>query len=504
MQYRTPALLLAFGLAAGGAFVSGAEWETPALATAQAADNAVLVWDEAVLHGIRVTKPGPTICARAVAVAHTAMFDAWSAYDARAVPTVQHPAWRRPGAERTDANKSEAISYAGYRAAVDLFPAEAAYYQALMLQQGYSPGDQTTDPSTARGVGNSAAAAVLEFRHRDGSNQQGDRAPGTYSDYTGYTPVNTSVTVNDPNRWQPLALVVNGAIVTQTFTTPQWGLVTPFALPGGSALRPATGPPRYPDPEYKIEADEVLAISAALTDEQKVTAEYFADGPNSEFPPGHWGLFAQCVSRRDAHSIDDDVKMFFALGNALLDASISAWDAKRAYDSVRPYTAIHFLYRGQLVQGWGGPGLGTVTMPGETWRPYQMPNVVTPPFPEFFSGHSVFSAAGAQILASYTGSDAFVYSVRIPAGSSAGEPGLVPASDMALSWNTFSEAADAAGMSRRYGGIHFRTGDLAGRAVGRAVGALAWARAKEFFEGNAYGAEIIPARRSRPPHLVIR
>ncbi|MEO8190863.1 MAG: vanadium-dependent haloperoxidase, partial [Acidobacteriota bacterium] len=197
-------------------------------------------------------------------------------------------------------------------------------------------------------------------------------------------------------------------------------------------------------------------------------------------------------------------KMFFALGNALLDASISGWDAKRAYDYVRPYTAIHFLYRGQTVQGWGGPGVGTISMPGETWRPYQVPNVVTPPFPEFFSGHSVFSAAGAEILASFTGSDAFVYSVRIPAGSSAAEPGLVPASDLTLSWNTFSEAAAAAGMSRRYGGIHFRSGDLTGRSVGRVVGALAWSRAREFFEGRAYGAEILPVRRGRAPVLVVR
>ncbi|MDQ2870603.1 MAG: vanadium-dependent haloperoxidase [Acidobacteriota bacterium] len=503
MRKRIPGALVCLFLTAASASASGPGREEPALAAAQAGDNAVLVWDEAVLHGIRITKPGPTIVARALAVAHSAMFDAWSAYDERAVPTVPRASWRRPPGERTETNKAEAVSYAGYRAVLDLFPSEAVYYRALLQQQGYAPDDQTLDLATARGVGNAAAAAVLDVRHRDGSNQLGDRAPGAYADYTGYVPVNTSVTVNDPNRWQPLALVVNGAIVTQTFTTPQWGLVTPFALPSGSALRPPP-PPQYPDPQYKAEADEVLAISASLTDAQKVLAEYFADGPNSEFPPGHWALFGQFVSRRDGHSIDDDAKMFFALGNALLDASIAAWDAKRAYDFVRPYTAIHFLYRGQLVQGWGGPGLGTVTMLGETWRPYQVPNVVTPPFPEFFSGHSVFSATGAQILASFTGSDAFVYSVRIPAGSSAGEPGLVPAADMALSWNTFSEAADAAGMSRRYGGIHFRTGDLTGRAVGRVVGALAWSRAVEFFEGRAYPAEVVPLHRSRTPRLVTR
>ena len=467
-------------------------------------DNAVLVWDEAVLHGIRVTKPGPTIAARALAVVHTAMFDAWAAYDDVAVPTIPPGGWRRPAGERTAANKSEAVSYAGYRAVVDLFPTEAAWYTAVFQQQGYTAIDHSTDLSTARGVGNAAAAAVLERRHHDGSNQLGDLAPGAYSDYTGYVPVNTSFTVNDPNHWQPLAIVVDGAVVTQSYTTPHWGLVTPFALPSGSALRPSSAPPQWPDPAYKDQADEILAFSAALTDRQKVAAEYFADGPNSEFPPGHWALFAQFVSRRDAHTLDQDVVIFFALGNGLLDASICAWDTKRHFDYVRPMTAIRFLYRGQTVQGWGGPGAGTVSMLGEQWRPYQLPNVVTPPFPEFFSGHSVFSATGAQILASATGSDAFGYSVRVAAGSSVAEPGVVPASDLTLSWATFSAAADDAGMSRRYGGIHFRTGDLTGRALGRTIGALAWQTAQSYVNGSAYRSGVERPVRERRTRIVSR
>jgi hypothetical protein len=477
--------------------------QTSPFASALPSDNAVLVWDEAILHGIRATKAGPTLGARAIAIAHTAIFDAWSAYDATSVPTIPRRGWRRPPAERSDSNKAEAVAYAGYRAAVDLFPSEADYYASLFAQQGYAPGDMTTDPATARGVGNAAAAAVLEFRHHDGSNQLGDLAPGAYSDYTSYRAVNTPFTVNDPNHWQPLAIVVGNSVQTQSYTTPQWGLVTPFALPSGSALRPVNGPPQYPDPEYKVQADEVLNYSANLTDRQKVQAEYWADGPTSEFPPGHWALFAQYVSRRDGHSLDDDVKMFFALGNALLDASICAWDAKRAFDYVRPVTAIRFLYRGQTVQGWGGPGAGTVSMLGENWRPYQVPTVVTPPFPEFCSGHSIFSAAGAQILATFTGSDSFGYSVTLAAGSSAGEPGIVPAQPVTFSWPTFSAAADDAGMSRRYGGIHFRSGDLTARAAGRIVGAIVWQKAKSYIDGSAVRAEVVTIRRApeKPPVL---
>jgi hypothetical protein len=465
-----------------------------ALVAAQPGDNAVLVWDEAILQGIRDTKPGPTIAARALAVAHTAMFDAWAAYDARAVATRPHRDWRRPSSEATDANKAKAVSYAGWRAARDLFPVDSAAYDALLTQQGYDVTDVSTDPATPSGVGNGAAEAVLAFRHGDGSNQEGDLHPGAYSDYTGYVPVNPPTSIVDPNRWQPL-LIVNavGQIVEQTYTTPQWGLVTPFALASGSEHRPPE-PILWPDPGYRAQADELISISANLTDFQKVNAEYFADGPNSEFPPGHWALFAQFVSRRDLHTLDADVKMFFALGNALLDASICGWDAKRAYDSVRPITAIHFLYQGFWILSWGGPFQGTQLIRGENWKPYQLGTVVTPPFPEFFSGHSIFSAAGAEILKTFTGSDAMGYSVVIPRGSSRAEPGLVPAADLTLAWATFSDAADAAGMSRRYGGIHFELGDLTGRALGRVVGAQAWGKAQTYINGTA----SVPLDSARP------
>ena len=94
----------------------------------------------------------------------------------------------------------------------------------------------------------------------------------------------------------------------------------------------------------------------------------------------------------------------------------------------------------------------------------------------------------------FSGSDAFGYSVVIRQGSSLAEPGLVPANDLTLSWGTFSDAANAAGMSRRYGGIHFQQGDLTGRALGRVVGAQAWARAETFIDGSA----TVPLDSARP------
>lgn len=143
--------------------------------------------------------------------------------------------------------------------------------------------------------------------------------------------------------------------------------------------------------------------------------------------------------------------MFFALQNAIFDASIVAWHVKRLTDSVRPVTAVHFLKGGKPVRAWAGPCLGTRIIDGSQWQPYQAATVVTPPFPEYFSGHSIFSRTGAEILKAFTGSDWFGAEVTIPAGSSRVEPGAVPATDIVLSWPTFKAAADEAGISRRYG-----------------------------------------------------
>lgn len=160
---------------------------------------------------------------------------------------------------------------------------------------------------------------------------------------------------------------------------------------------------------------------------------------------------------------------------AVLDASIASWDAKRHFDYVRPVTAIHYLFAGQSVESWQG------TIDGADWRPYQAANVVTPPFSEYVSGHSVFSAADAETLKLFTKDDHFGYSVTIPAGSSRVEPGLVPAQDTVLYWATFTDAADEAGISRRYGGIHFIDGDLESRKLGRSIGQLAWKKSQKYF-----------------------
>jgi len=145
-----------------------------------ASDNVVLQWDNAALQAIRVTKLGPPIVARALAIVHTAMYDAWAVYDHQAVGTRLGGTLRRPPVERTLVNKSEAVSFAAYRALVDLFPTQTSPFNDVMASLGYDPANSSTDVVTPAGIGNMAAAAVIAFRHHDGANQLGDLHPGAY------------------------------------------------------------------------------------------------------------------------------------------------------------------------------------------------------------------------------------------------------------------------------------------------------------------------------------
>jgi hypothetical protein len=438
--------------------------------------NVVIQWNDAALQAIRDTKPGPPMVARALAIVHTCMYDAWAAYDDDARGTQFGDQLRQRHAQRTLANKQKAISFAGYRAAVDLFPSEKiSLFDPLMRQLGYDP----------------------NFRHNDGSNQLGNLTGSgvPYADYTGYVPLNppatvpvNPITVVDVNHWQPLQYYDStGAFVTQKFVGAQWYKVIPFALTSADQFRSEivkSGPALAGSADFLTQCQQLVTISANLTDRLKMIAEYWADGPKSELPPGHWDLFAQFVSARDHHHLDQDVRLFFALTNAVFDAGIVAWDAKRAFDSVRPVTAIPFMLQGQRIRAWGGPFEGTIDMDGSEWIPYQAATFPTPPFPEFISGHSAFSAAGAEILRLFTHSDWFGASVTFPAGSSKVEPGATPAEPVTLYWKTFSSAANQAGISRRYGGIHFKSADLTGRTIGRLIADQAWEKAVNLWNGE--------------------
>ncbi len=441
----------------------------------QPSDTVVVQWNKIALQTIATMGYGPTIAARALAIVHTSMYDAYTPYDKKAVATQPNGIARLKG-NASSTNINTAISYAAYRALLDLFPSESSVFTSFMQTLALDPTNTSTDTSTPIGIGNVAAQAVITYRHSDGSNQLNG-----YADTTGYAPVNTVTTINDPNHWQPLQLP-NGTV--QKFLTPHWGTVTPFALTSGSQFRPS-GPAVVTQSQYQTQATTVLQLSAGLNDTSKSIAEYWSDGPHTETPPGHWDIFGQFVS---AHFVSKklknttvaDVMLFFALTNAIFDASIACWDCKRAFDSARPVTAIHYLYSGQQVNAWAGPGKGTQSIDGGSWHSY----LSTPAFAEYVSGHSTFSATGAYILSQAVGSDTFGDSFTVPTGSSLIEPGITPSNPVLLSWPTFSGAAVQAGMSRQYGGIHFNQADVDGRALGNKVAPQAGALALAYITGQ--------------------
>jgi hypothetical protein len=469
-------------------------------------DNVVLKWNEQLLETIRKNPPatGPTVTARALGVVHTAMYDAWAAYDPVAKGTRLGGSLRQPATEHTLPNKSKAISYAAYKTLVWLFPnvpyGRKAAYDAQMAALGYAI--DGTDMSPAAMVGIAAADAVINYRSNDKSNQLGSPA---YSDTTGYTSPNDWNNVPQVWRWQRLCTLTPTGIgagmpptptdgncvgpnyARQNPLTPQWGQVTPFAL-GPPSQYQLTGPPKNADGSYStVDIQNLINFAANLDDAKKSKAEYWADGPASVFPPGHDFIFAQALSRKRSHSIDTDAKLFFMLGNAMMDASIASWYQKYKYDYVRPITAIrnHPSFKTKMVNSWLGPNQGFGMVEGSKWMPYQALNVVTPPFPEYVSGHSTFSGAGAFILATFSNTgDTFGAQVIIKKGSSKFELNT-PTADVKLSWPTFTHASFEAGDSRRWGGIHFFTGDNHGRALGRQVGSKVRAKAQTYFTGSS-------------------
>lgn len=288
-----------------------------------------------------------------------------------------------------------------------------------------------------------------------------------------------------------------------------------------------------------------------LGDYGRALAEFWADGPKSETPPGHWNTVANEVSDSPGlelqiggqgaavDRLEWDVKLYFALNGAVHDAAVAVWGAKGYYDSARPISMIRYLggkgqssdprgpaydpdglplvpglievvtrsssasgerhakladHVGEIaIRAWAGApedptaehsGVGWI--PAVNWVPYQLPTFVTPAFAGYISGHSTFSRAAAEVLTAFTGSSYFpggLYEVPVPAGSLKIEQG--PSEDLTLQSATYFDAADAAGISRLYMGIHVSPDDFGGRKIGSQCGRAAWSLAEQYFDGEA-------------------
>ena len=282
-------------------------------------------------------------------------------------------------------------------------------------------------------------------------------------------------------------------------------------------------------------------------DYTRVLAEFWADGPDSETPPGHWFAIWNEVmdhpqlERRlfgegpELGALEYEVKTYLALGGAMHDAAISAWSIKGAYDYIRPISAVRWLsIQGQCTDSLGrnfsqfglalDPGyIEPLSAPGELrnsasfaqvqakgwiapdamadpdaevigvdwmnptlWLPYQRQDFITPSFAGYVSGHSTYSSAAAHVLEAVTGTPYF------PGGLAefvAEKDSFLafergPSVDVTLQWATYRDAADESGLSRIWGGIHPPVDDAPGRRIGIAVGTDVVTKVEGLFEGN--------------------
>lgn len=453
-----------------------------------------LRWSRLCCEALYHTKTPPTIAARALAIVHTAMYDAWTVYSGGSeVSTTTGARLKRPEAECTKQNREIAFSFAAYRTLEALFsqklPAERkGMFADLIRELGCRPNDESNDLTKPQGIGNLCAKMVLSCRMGDGANQDDN-----YADYTGFKPANDPPPkrpMKNPALWQPQ--LTNGR-KAQKCLTPHWGLVKPFALDWGGQFRPPV-PPVFMCPEFQQQLDEIIEISSCLNDEQKLIAEYWAGmhedkvqeslTPLSDYwttPPAQCCRIAHFICIKNEFKNANVIKLLFAVANGLLDASIAAWDAKMCYNTGRPDSIIHELGDNVRFEAWGGPCREPLNMQGENWCPYLL---TTPPFPEYVSGHSTFSRVMADIITCFCGTNEYGDCVTFAPCSSVVEPECTPREEITLTWETLHDAAEQAGWSRRFGGIHFAAGDLQGRELGQKVAICVWDKVCKYFEGR--------------------
>ena len=462
-------------------------------ASTASAASIVTEWlDQALPYGQEVAWE-PTVGARFFAVLHTAMYDAWTAYDPIAVGVVSGTILKGLGGANNEANKREAISHAAFTVLLALAPQHRHALIARMQELGYDPNADTLPAK----VGRRAAAAVLANCRDDGANEAGN-----FADTTGYKPWISG----PPDAWQPIESLGK----RQLPTTPQWSRVMPFSLARANQFRPIP-PPQPGTVEWSRQIDVLIKTSGALTDRQKAAAEYW----------GIWGMnpvpqlieMTKFVSDTNDLRLDDDVKLFFVASNAIFDASIATWDAKYFYDYVRPVTAIRAL-GDTLINAWRPRSLSlalaystpaalaeakhSVVVPaglGEVraanWEPY----LPTPPFPSYVSGHSAFTAAWARAMELATGKPDFNFKKTVRRLYVEQRELAQP---VTLSYPTFAAAAEASGISRIWAGVHWPVDNERGQELGRKVGESVWRRAQQFMLGTASPPTAVFAA-LRPP-----
>ncbi len=419
---------------------------SPAIARAQeganesrgAADLARLIADNA-----DGAIKNPTESARLIAILSTAMYDTWAMADARAHGL---SVGARQFAIAPSGRETLSIMAHAVRALMRGERTRTNQIDAFIQRLGAS-GNATTITSA-----DEIANLVARF-YAD------DRADQAVREFLIPRPRLTD--------WLPIE-TPDGR--TQRALTPAWGNVRAFAVAGPARLR-APPPPRDAE-TFNAMIDDLINVSANLTDEQKATAEYWV--PWGGWPASHMMRLTADLADQRGLDFDETVKLLFLAAMSQLDAGIVSWETKYAYAYARPVTAIRA--RGDvLIRAWTPRGVRE--MRARDFDPY----LPTPPFPAYTSGHALFTAAWARVMELSTGSSAYGLTVRVTRLERELRDLENP---VTLEYPTFMSAADASGISRIYGGIHWRIDDTEGKLQGAAVGDAVFDRAQTLFDGT--------------------
>lgn len=433
-----------------------------------------------------------TLVLRTTTLVTNAWFDATAPYAEPAVGVYSRIPHRPASEAATNDNMNIALIHASYQVLSHLLPAQQQTWRDMLTNVGLDPDDNSTDVTTAVGIGNVAGLAVALGREHDGMNQLGDDDgrsynPEPYKDTTGYQPVNTAYKLNDPSHWQPdLQRQGMGLYKIQQFVTPQLSLTEPYSYDNPKRYRvpPPVNSNHHRFGRYKQQADEVLDASANLTEEQKMKAELFDNKINS------LGFSAVFAGLSQGLSLRKFIELDFLTNMAAHDAGVVIWQEKRRHDAVRPFSAIRYIYGDSPVTAWGGPGKGTVSdLPASEWRSY----LDEADHPEYPSASACFCQAHGQAARLYLGNDNLNWSVPAPAGSSRIEPGITPATDIELSFPTWTQFVSECGQSRVWAGVHFQAAVDQSRALCDVFGDVAYDYLQELLAGTA--AERPPAAR---------
>jgi hypothetical protein len=405
----------------------------PALAHA----DEVLDWNAVALRAIRVSGQAGFLHARTLACVHAAIFDAVNGIERRFTPIHVEA-----GAPRGASRRAAAVQ-AAYATLVALFPSQATDFAAdLKTSLARIAADAAIENSQSirrgREWGKAVADAIIEWRNRDGLNPPDPPYLGSLARGT----------------WRPTPLAMAPGAV------PTLGRMVPFAIPTFSSFR-SPGPPPLTSLEYAADVNEVKLVGeltaplTARTADQTESARFWAGAASSV-----WNRAAATAALRHHTPLSENARLFALLNIAAADAIIAAWDNKYFFELWRPITAI------RLANTDGN----SLTVEQADWTPL----IVTPPYPEYDSGHQSISGASQAVLTAYFGPQRME-------GFSEGLAGVV------RQWASFKAAADDAFMARIWAGIHFRFAMRDTRVRAEKIAAFVLANAAQPLKGRRVG-----------------